>query len=214
MGRNQPPWHAPRPRHRRLERASRITSPSASTISRARRRTSPLHRRSPRRSRLPNGRGAGPAGQHLLFDGRPLLAGARLPTDTPSCSRRRSRSTGTRSRRAGQSNGGGAAALFNFDHSEFEASLGRTTPTSRRPLAASPASRSRRRYRPSRPAPGADRGRRADGVLRQLPAPPAGPAGREDRHRHLSQSGQHPEALAHGRGHAPGRATRLAAPIR
>ena len=38
----------------------------------------PLHRRPPRRGRLPDRRGAGPPRQHLVLDRRPLLAGARV----------------------------------------------------------------------------------------------------------------------------------------
>ena len=57
-------------------------------------------------------------------------------------------------------------------------------------------------------APRADRRRRPDGLLRQLPAPPARPARRPGRDRRLAEPGQHPEAFPHGRGHAARRAHR------
>ncbi len=191
--RNGPPWQGPRPRPIRLARASPTTSPSASTSSRARRRTSPAtsSTTSTRRpSRPPRSWPAAPAPppRRSCASRRPSASRA-----TPSCSRRRSRSTGTRSPRARRNgNGGsGAAALFTFDHSEFEASLGADYSN----IEETARNLTREQIEASVSALAtaqrvADRRRRPDGLLRQLPAPPARPARhpRRDRRQHRART--------------------------
>ena len=200
-----------------LARASRTTSRSASTTSRARRRTSPAtsSTTSTRRpSRPPRSWPAGPTPRPRRSSASPRPSAS---TATPSCSRRRSRSTGTRSPRvAERQRRQRRGALFSFDHSEFEASLGAdysnleetARKLTREQVEASVSALADR-------AAGRDRRRRPDGLLRQLPAPHCSAcstsAPRSSPHRRRVDIQQ---LSADRRGHAASSCSPPAAPIR
>ena len=98
-----------------------------------------LHRRPPRRGRLPDRRGAGPPRRHLFLHRRALLPGARL--------RGLSRASAGGDRGVPAPRRRGKTATARSSTSTTPSSRPRwprTTRTSRRPRAASPASRSRR----------------------------------------------------------------------
>ena len=172
-----------------------------------------VHRRPPRRGRLPDRRGARAPRQHLELDGRALLPGARV-RGLPRAAGRGARRVPARARHGRQchrSANGSSAPLFSLDQNEFETALAadhlNVEETARK------VSRARRR--------GADRGdrqrregarggHRPDGVLRQLPAPPADAAGpaRGGRRKPLPGGAQPPRA--HRLEHARDRALRRA----
>ena len=125
--RNHHPWHGPQQRLTPLARASRISSPSASTTSRdpekdvARYIVDHLDEAAfqtaeelARRAKTPSSTVVR-FSQALGFDGYPELQQAAIEEY---------RHKVAEGQPNGNGGGSGAAALFNFDHSEFEASLG------------------------------------------------------------------------------------------
>ena len=159
----------------------------------------PVHRRPPRRGRLPDRRGARPPRQHLELDRRALLPGARL-RGLPRAAGRRARGIPARAtpRRAAGGRRAPPTPLFSLDQNEFEAALAadhlNVEETARK---VSP----QRRWRRSIDAivgrrEGARRGHRPDGLLRQLPAPPADAArpARRGRREPLPGGAQPPRA--------------------
>ena len=173
----------------------------------------PVHRRPPRRGRLPDRRGAGAPRQHVVLHRRALLPGARI-RGLPRAPAGRARGVPARRPPARATDESGAAVLARPER-RTSPRWPPTTSTSRTPRGKSSRSRGgggdrRDRGRGQDP----DRRHRPDGVLRLLPAPPA------DAARPPSRAGGQPLAggagphHAHRRGDAGDRAVRRAGRIR
>ena len=143
----------------------------------------PVHRRPPRRGRLPDRRGARPPREHLELDRRALLPGARL-RGLPGAPGLGARGVPPPLGRAARRPGERHAAVLARPHGVR--GCARRRPRQRRGdrAQAVPPRRRGRDRRDRRRGEDPDRGHRPDGVLRLLPAPPADaarPPGRDRR---------------------------------